>query len=264
MVKSFSVEWLSQSDYKPSVELGKTSEHGSHSHMDRKPHVACVVQPSAPTSYYKDSVQPKAKKANTKNFESVEFEGQDAAAARLSTPSPSLSDISADSSGYESEAVSPKCTPNEKEDIEGNGDQRRLRTKFTSEQIYKLEKAFTKQKYLGASERLKLAAKLQLSETQVKTWFQNRRMKLKREVQDLQPEYFRPPFTPHIMYPYFNPLQHLNYAAGQRMTLSPYTPENVTANPMYGPLIHPAVSLSPVMLQQPLLHPGQGPAVPYC
>ncbi|XP_072293250.1 ventral expressed homeobox [Eucyclogobius newberryi] len=74
------------------------------------------------------------------------------------------------------------------EDIEGEAG-RRVRTKFSSEQIRKLEGAFSKQRYLGASQRKKIAEKLGLSETQVKTWFQNRRMKLKREVQDMRTEF---------------------------------------------------------------------------
>ncbi len=37
------------------------------------------------------------------------------------------------------------------------------------------EKSFDKQKYLSVQDRQELAAKLNLSDTQVKTWFQNRR-----------------------------------------------------------------------------------------
>ena len=47
------------------------------------------------------------------------------------------------------------------------GSQRRIRTKFTPEQIDKLEKIFSKHKYLDAGERVKTALKLGLSETQV-------------------------------------------------------------------------------------------------
>ncbi|XP_059215907.1 ventral expressed homeobox [Centropristis striata] len=76
------------------------------------------------------------------------------------------------------------------EDSEGEaGQQRRMRTKFTSEQISKLESAFSKHRYLGAMQRRRISERLKLSETQVKTWFQNRRMKLKREVQDLRPDF---------------------------------------------------------------------------
>uniref|UniRef100_A0A4W5M7K7 Homeobox domain-containing protein n=1 Tax=Hucho hucho TaxID=62062 RepID=A0A4W5M7K7_9TELE len=79
---------------------------------------------------------------------------------------------------------------------------RRMRTKFTSDQICRLERTFNKHKYLGTTQRRKIAEKMKLSETQVKTWFQNRRMKLKREVQDLRPEFFSPPASllPPLVY----------------------------------------------------------------
>lgn len=49
-----------------------------------------------------------------------------------------------------------------------DGPLRRVRTKFSPEQIGKLEKIFTKHKYLDAGERVKTAQKLNLSETQVR------------------------------------------------------------------------------------------------
>ena len=53
-------------------------------------------------------------------------------------------------------------------DAEKDGPQRRVRTKFTPEQISKLEKIFNKHKYLDAGERVKTAQKLHLTETQVR------------------------------------------------------------------------------------------------
>lgn len=44
-----------------------------------------------------------------------------------------------------------------------------------------LERVFDQQKYMGTKERSELAASLGLTDVQVKTWFQNRRMKLKRK-----------------------------------------------------------------------------------
>lgn len=48
-------------------------------------------------------------------------------------------------------------------------------------QLKVLEKTFTEQRYLDTTSRSKLAQNLGLNETQVKTWFQNRRMKWKKE-----------------------------------------------------------------------------------
>lgn len=53
-------------------------------------------------------------------------------------------------------------------EMEKDGPQRRVRTKFTTEQINKLEKIFNKHKYLDAGERVKTAQKLNLTETQVR------------------------------------------------------------------------------------------------
>lgn len=58
---------------------------------------------------------------------------------------------------------------------------RKSRTVFTDLQLRVLEKTFAEQKYLDTSSRAKLAQTLGLNETQVKTWFQNRRMKWKKE-----------------------------------------------------------------------------------
>ena len=59
---------------------------------------------------------------------------------------------------------------------------RRRRTAFTSSQLKFLERSFHERKYLSISERNNLAKWLKLSDTQVKTWFQNRRTKWKKEL----------------------------------------------------------------------------------
>ncbi|KAJ8313381.1 hypothetical protein KUTeg_009071 [Tegillarca granosa] len=58
---------------------------------------------------------------------------------------------------------------------------RKARTAFTDHQLNCLEKNFERQKYLSVQDRMELAAKLNLSDTQVKTWYQNRRTKWKRQ-----------------------------------------------------------------------------------
>ena len=57
----------------------------------------------------------------------------------------------------------------------GGRKQRKARTAFTDHQLQTLEKSFERQKYLSVQDRLELAAKLNLADTQVKTWYQNRR-----------------------------------------------------------------------------------------
>ncbi|XP_035210190.1 barH-like 2 homeobox protein [Stegodyphus dumicola] len=58
---------------------------------------------------------------------------------------------------------------------------RRRRTAFTQAQLAFLERKFRCQKYLSVADRGSVAEALSLTETQVKTWYQNRRTKWKRQ-----------------------------------------------------------------------------------
>ncbi|XP_044070672.1 ventral homeobox [Siniperca chuatsi] len=225
MVKYFSVDWLAQSHAAPTC----------------RPHVPCMVQPRPP-AYGKSHLQPKPKASKPAGrMEPVESSGHQESSLRSpshpsSCASP-ISEISGYSSGYESEAASSEClSVDEGSDAEKDGPRRRVRTKFTPEQISKLEKIFTKHKYLDAGERVKTAQRMNLSETQVRTWFQNRRMKLKREVQD----YLVPP----VMFQSLPPVQY-HSMAGQR-PLYPAT----------GPAFYPLPVPQLVLRQQmPPQHP---------
>ncbi|XP_041370536.1 T-cell leukemia homeobox protein 1-like [Gigantopelta aegis] len=55
------------------------------------------------------------------------------------------------------------------------------RTSFSRLQIMELEKRFHRQKYLASAERSSLAKGLKMTDAQVKTWFQNRRTKWRRQ-----------------------------------------------------------------------------------
>ena len=57
----------------------------------------------------------------------------------------------------------------------------RTRTTFKKEQIQVLEGKFRKKRYITMPERLKMSEDLGISQVVIKTWFQNRRMKEKRQ-----------------------------------------------------------------------------------
>ncbi|NWI85934.1 NOT2 protein, partial [Pitta sordida] len=61
------------------------------------------------------------------------------------------------------------------------GKAKRVRTIFSSEQLARLEMEFAQQQYVVGTERCQLASSLRLTEEQVKVWFQNRRIKWRKQ-----------------------------------------------------------------------------------
>lgn len=92
------------------------------------------------------------------------------------------------------------------------GVDRKPRQAYSSKQLERLEDEFKADKYLSVSKRLELSLALNLTETQIKTWFQNRRTKWKKQMmarlkiaqrQGLWASPFLPPWyaTPIAPYP---------------------------------------------------------------
>lgn len=180
MVRYFSADWLAQSHHS-----------SAPSERDRpacRPHVPCMVQPRPP-AFGSRYLQLKPKASRPLQHTDLreprpgspagrpagcvspgEYPDSEAERLGLSWSSPDasfrpVSEMSEYSSGYESEAASSECPS--AEEAEKEPPQRRVRTKFTSEQIAKLEKVFSRHKYLDAAERMRTAQRLGLTETQV-------------------------------------------------------------------------------------------------
>ncbi|XP_050735700.1 sialidase-like [Eriocheir sinensis] len=128
------------------------------------------------------------------------------------------------------------------------GVDRKPRQAYSAKQLERLEAEFKIDKYLSVSKRLELSQALSLTETQIKTWFQNRRTKWKKQMAARMRLAQRQGLLPPHLYPALPPIPPV---------LSPYYP---LAPPTHGHLVPPPPLLTQLSPPDPPFSSAHDPA----
>ncbi|XP_065174891.1 homeobox protein HMX2-like isoform X2 [Sycon ciliatum] len=134
--------------------------------------------PELPSPSNGDAETPVSADAARNGFQLVASPPVNATETPLATPVTPGTDVKVEGGQSHSTASTP--TDDGPNGDAGNMKKRKQRAVFTRQQVIELERRFRVNPYVSAPERQELSARLRLTETQIKVWFQNRRYKWKR------------------------------------------------------------------------------------
>ncbi|XP_053682794.1 homeobox protein GBX-2 [Sabethes cyaneus] len=169
------------------------SLHGAKEDNEDQPLDLCISKPSTQLdkSYEEEITQESVRSISRERAHSTDVES-DIYGSNESQQS--LKELSSSSSTQKLTSFSVSSKKNSRSEVllnpedtddtqldESSRRKKKARTTFTGRQIFELEKQFEVKKYLSSSERTEMAKLLNVTETQVKIWFQNRRTKWKKQ-----------------------------------------------------------------------------------